>query len=77
MAKKKMASKGLKRQKAPSYVDAMAIKDGYVARAVTPEELYVCNDRYGAAHGPYEFEPYAAMKGKMDMTEDDYEGSND
>lgn len=77
MAKKKMPAKGIKREKAPKYVDAMAIKDGFVARAVTPEELYACNDRYGAAHGPYEFEPYAALKGKADMMEDDYEGSND
>lgn len=38
------------------YVDAMAIKDGYIAKPVSKEELCATNDRYGAKPGPYEME---------------------
>ncbi len=46
------------------YVDAMAIKDGYLSSKVPPEELFACNAKYSTLEGPYEFEAYAAMKGK-------------
>jgi hypothetical protein len=38
------------------YVDAMAIKDGYIAKPVSKEELCATNARYGAKPGPYEME---------------------
>lgn len=38
------------------YVDAMCIKDGYIAKPVSKEELCATNDKYGAKPGPYEME---------------------
>jgi hypothetical protein len=38
------------------YVDAMAVKDGYVAKPVSYEELTACNDKRYIKKGPYEME---------------------
>jgi len=37
-------------------VDAMAIKDGYIAKAVSYDELVACNDKGMTKKGPYEME---------------------
>lgn len=37
-------------------VDAMAIKDGYIATGISPMELYACNDKGKTLKGPYEME---------------------
>lgn len=38
------------------YVDAMSIRDGFIARPISKDELCATNDRYGAKPGPYEME---------------------
>jgi hypothetical protein len=47
MKKKKPSIKG---------VDAMAIKDGYIAKSVSYDELMACNDKGMTKSGPYEME---------------------
>jgi hypothetical protein len=37
-------------------VDAMAIKDGYIATAISPMELHACNDKGMTLKGDYEME---------------------
>lgn len=38
------------------YVDAMAVKDGYVATPISPMELHACNDKGMTLKGDYEME---------------------
>ncbi len=38
------------------YVDAMAIKDGYISKPVSKEELCATNAKYSTKKGPYEME---------------------
>lgn len=40
------------------YVDAMAIKDGYLAKPVSYDELMQCNDKKFIKKGDYEIEGY-------------------
>lgn len=47
MKKKKPSIKG---------VDAMAIKDGYIATSISPMELHSCADKGMTLKGPYEME---------------------
>jgi hypothetical protein len=47
MLMKKMKMKGM---------DAMAIKDGYIAKAVSYDDLVACNDKKLIKKGPYEME---------------------
>lgn len=47
MKKKKSSIKG---------VDAMAIKDGYIAMPIAMSEIYACNDKGKTLKGPYDME---------------------
>jgi hypothetical protein len=47
MFMKKMKMKGM---------DAMAIRDGYIATSVSPDQLFACNDKGMTKKGPYEME---------------------
>ena len=57
-----------KKMKQPmiKYVDAMSIKDGYIAKPVSKEELCATNERYGAKPGPYEME-YMGQEDEEEM----------
>jgi hypothetical protein len=37
-------------------VDAMAIRDGYIAKPISYSELVACNDKGKTLKGPYEME---------------------
>lgn len=52
-------------------VDAMAIKDGYIATGISPQELYACNDKGQTLKGDYEMEGYGAMEEEDDEEEMD------
>lgn len=49
------------------YVDAMAIKDGYIAKPVSYEELCPCVQDKMTKKGPYEMED---LDEQMDQEED-------
>jgi len=49
MKEKKMKIKG---------ADAMAIRDGFVAKSVSYDDLMACNDKKYIKKGPYEMEGY-------------------
>jgi len=58
-----------KKMKQPTmmkYVDAMSIRDGYIAKPVSKEELCATNERYGAKPGPYEME-YMGQEDEEEM----------
>lgn len=47
----------MKKKKASmKYVDAMAVKDGYVSTPISPDELYACNDKGMTLKGDYDME---------------------
>jgi hypothetical protein len=62
MKKKKSAIKG---------VDAMAIKDGYIATSISPEEIHACNDKGMTLKGPYKME-YFGKEVEDEDEEDTY-----
>jgi len=53
----------MKKKKSASmkYVDAMAVKDGYVAKTISKEELCATNAKYSTLKGPYDME-YMGME---------------
>lgn len=51
------------------YVDAMAIKDGYISKPVSKEELCATNAKYGTLKGDYEME-YMGQEVEDDMEEE-------
>lgn len=38
------------------YVDAMSIRDGYIAKPISKEELCATNAKYSTLKGPYDME---------------------
>lgn len=48
-------------------VDAMMIKDGYIAKPISKEQLYACNDKTYIKKGPYEMEGYGEESEEEDM----------
>lgn len=46
------------KKKLGKYVDAMAVKDGYLSKPVSYSELMQCNDKRLIKKGPYEMEGY-------------------
>ena len=45
-----------KKSASMKYVDAMAVKDGYIAKPVSYDELVACNDKKMIKKGSYEME---------------------
>lgn len=60
-----------KKMKQPmmKYADAMAIKDGYLAKPVSKEELCATNDKYSTLKGSYDME-YMGEEVEDDMEEE-------
>ena len=51
------------------YVDAMAIKDGYIAKPVSKEELCATNAKYSTLKGPYDMEYMGKEEEEMEEGE--------
>lgn len=54
-------------------IDAMAIRDGYIATAISPMELHACNDKGKTLKGDYEMEFMGEeVEDEMDDEEESY-----
>lgn len=51
------------------YCDAMCIKDGYVAKPISKEDLCATNDKYSTLKGAYDME-YMGEEVEDDMEEE-------